>query len=287
MWRLFKVSHHGRKASKAHYHVLVAEIHEEHKEENVVEVKEKTREEILSEKTYRERNIVLNRMDDMQEEYESDVSNRRWDEKRECYFNREGEPVVPKKDIIFEDVLLIIPLRAEYYRNVLKDDRYAKMHEKEIRYAMLSCLRKRDEERMKKSVEEMVNNLKKVAEEVKAENVEVEVVKEIKVVNVEEVKEKVEVYEEVEKAVTEEHQIEEDVQKEEEEVKNENLEAGNAGDEVGVEEKKNDAEIKQTEAAENTEVSFTEVLPKKSKHQSKENRSSLSRDEEAADPCDG
>ncbi|KAF5767425.1 hypothetical protein HanRHA438_Chr14g0634181 [Helianthus annuus] len=223
-------------------------------EENVTaEIKEKTREEILSEKTYRERNIVLNRMDDMQEEYESAVSNKRWDKKRECYYNREGEPVVPKKDIIFDDVLLIIPLRAEYYRNVMKDDTYAKRHEKEIRYAMTSCLRKRDEERMKKSVEEMVNNLKKVAEEVNTKVVVVEVVKEIK-------SEEVEVNEVVKKVVTEKQQIGEEVRKEEEEeVKNENLEAGNAGDEVGVEEKKNDAEMKQTEAAENTEVPITEV----------------------------
>ncbi|MFS7938100.1 hypothetical protein Hanom_Chr05g00435471 [Helianthus anomalus] len=159
---------------KHDHYAFVVEIKEENKdkdtdenkEENfVAEVKKKTREEILSDKTYRERNIVLNRMDDMQEEYESAVSSKRWDKKRECYFNREGEPVVPKKDIIFEDVLLIIPSRAEYYRNVLKDDTYAKRHEKEIRYAMASCLRKRDEERMKKNVEEMINNLKKTADE--------------------------------------------------------------------------------------------------------------------------
>ncbi|KAJ0876109.1 putative transcription factor interactor and regulator CCHC(Zn) family [Helianthus annuus] len=236
--------------SKKHDHyAFVAEIQDENKDketaeirEEKVDVKEKTREEILSEKTYRERNVVYNRMDDMQEEYESSVSNRRRDKKRECYYNREGEPVVPKKDIIFDDVLLIIPLRAEYYSNVMKDDTYAKRHEKEIRYAMLSCLRKRDEERMKKNVEEMVNNPKKVAEEVNAETVEVEVV----------------VNEEVEKAVTEEQQIGEDVKKEEE-VKNENSEAGDASNEVGVEEKQDDAEMKQTEAAENTKVPITEV----------------------------
>ncbi|KAJ0556824.1 putative transcription factor interactor and regulator CCHC(Zn) family [Helianthus annuus] len=170
------VTAHGRKPSKSQHYVFVAEIKNENKEENVVdEVKEKTREEILNEKTYRERNIALNRMDEMQEEYESVVSNKRWDKKRECYFNREGEPVVPKKDIIFEDVLLIIPRSAESYRNVLKDDTYAKRHEKEIKYAMISCLRKRNEiERMKKSVEEMLINLKKAAEEIKAEAVQVE-----------------------------------------------------------------------------------------------------------------
>ncbi|XP_035845254.1 protein TIC 214-like [Helianthus annuus] len=144
-------------------------------------------------------------MDDMQEEYESAVSNRKWDEKREWYFNREGEP--------------------------------------------------------------------KVAEEVKAENAEVEAVKEVKVVNVEEVKEKVEVNEEVEKAVTEEQQIGEEVRKEEKR--------------ISVEEKQDDAEMKQIEAAENTEVPITEVLLKKTECQPKENRSSLAREEEAGEPCVG
>ncbi|KAF5813676.1 putative transcription factor interactor and regulator CCHC(Zn) family [Helianthus annuus] len=244
---------HGRAITEKRKFVFVAEIKEdnkdkdaaENKEENVVvEVKEKTREEILNEKTYRERNVVFNRMDEMQEEYESVVSNRRWDKKRECYYNREGELVVPKKGIIFEDVLLIIPSRAEYYRNVMKDDRYAKRHEKEIRYAMLSCLRKRDEEKMKKNVEEMVNNLKKVAEEVKTEAVEVKIE--------EEIVKKIVVNETFEKAVTEEQQIGEDVKKAEEEVKNENLEAVDDGEE------KQDAKMKQTEAAENTEVPITE-----------------------------
>ena len=174
-------------------------------------------------------------MDDMQEEYEDAVSNRRWDKKRECYYNREGEPVVPKKDIIFDDVLLVVPLRAEYYRRVMKDDAYVKQYEKDIRYAMLSCLRKRDEERMKKSVEEMVENLKKVAEEVETEAVKVEVVKE---------------------AVTEEQQIEEEVKKEE---KNENEKDGDDGDEVSTEVEQDDDEMKQTKAAENTEVPITEV----------------------------
>ncbi|KAJ0852855.1 putative transcription factor interactor and regulator CCHC(Zn) family [Helianthus annuus] len=213
--------------SKKHdYCAFVSEIQDENKDkdtaeirEEKVEIKERTREEILSEKTYKEWNVVHNRMDDMREEYESAVSNRRWDKKRECYYNREGEPVVPKKDIIFDDVLLVVPLRAEYYRNVMKDDTYAKRLEKEIRYAMLSCLRKRDEERMKKSVEEMVNNLKKVAEEV-------EVVKE---------------------AVTEEQQIENEVQKEE---KNENLDA----DEMKQTETAENTEVPITEVHSDSEV---------------------------------
>ncbi|XP_021991280.1 calponin homology domain-containing protein DDB_G0272472-like [Helianthus annuus] len=245
---------HGKTISKNKHYAFVAEI------------KEKTREEILNEKTYRERNIAGNRFDDMQEEYESAVSNKRWDKKRECYVNREGEPVVPKKNTIFDDVLLVIPRSVEYYTNVEKDKTYVKRLDKIIRDVMISSLRKRNEERMKKNVDEMVNDLKKVAEEVK-----VDVVKEEE--------EDVKISEE-KKVVTEEQQVEEAEKKIESsvEVKDEILEV--AGD-VGIDssdEKKNDADQKQMEAN-------TEVLPKKFDCQQEECRSSLAQEEVAAEPC--
>ncbi|KAJ0857218.1 hypothetical protein HanRHA438_Chr13g0587461 [Helianthus annuus] len=137
----------------------------------MAEMKVRTREEILSEKTYRERNIAGNGIDEMQEEYENVVSNKRRDKKRECYVNRDGEPVVPKRDKIHDDVLLVIPRFGEYYSNAAKDKTYAKRLEKIIRHAMTSSLRKRDEERMKKNVENLVDNLKKVVEEIKVEAV--------------------------------------------------------------------------------------------------------------------
>ncbi|KAF5756976.1 putative transcription factor interactor and regulator CCHC(Zn) family [Helianthus annuus] len=71
-----QVTAHGRTTSKSKHHVFVAEI------------KEKTREEILREKTERERFIVGCRMEKMQEEYENAVRNKRWDKNRECYVNR-------------------------------------------------------------------------------------------------------------------------------------------------------------------------------------------------------
>ncbi|MFS7966226.1 hypothetical protein Hanom_Chr09g00771391 [Helianthus anomalus] len=78
-----QVTTHGRSTSKSKHYVFVAEIKEETRKENVMaEVKVKTREEILKEKTYRERNIASNRIDEMKEEYESVVSNKRWDKKR-------------------------------------------------------------------------------------------------------------------------------------------------------------------------------------------------------------
>ncbi|KAF5814458.1 hypothetical protein HanRHA438_Chr03g0123411 [Helianthus annuus] len=115
----------------------------------------------------------------------------------------------------------------------------------------------------------MVNNLKKVAEEVNTEAVEVEAMKEIKLVQeevlkdveTEKSKEIVEVNVEAEKAVTEEQQIGEDEKKTKSlaEVKNENLEACDAGDEASVEEKQNVAEMKQTEISEKTKVPIIEV----------------------------
>ncbi|XP_021991691.1 transcription initiation factor IIE subunit alpha-like [Helianthus annuus] len=72
----------------------------------MAEIKERSREEILKEKTERERFIVGCRMEKMQEEYENAVRNKRWDKNRECYVNREGEPVVPRRDIVHDDVRL-------------------------------------------------------------------------------------------------------------------------------------------------------------------------------------
>ncbi|XP_021975315.1 DNA ligase 1-like [Helianthus annuus] len=250
---------HGRTISKSKHRAFVAEI------------KEKTREEIPSEKTERERFIVGCRMEKMQEEYENAVSNKRWDKKRECYVNRDGEPVVHRRDIVHDDVLLIIPRSGKYYSNVEKDKTYVKRLDKIIRDAMTSSLRKRDEARMKKNVECMVEELKKVAEEVKKKEEKVE---ETVVVNEEVVKE----------AATEEEQFDEMKKKEEkEEVKIERLNA-----DVGVDagdEKKSEADQKQTEA--NTEVPIIEVL-KKIEDCENGNRSSLAqREEEAAEPCVG
>ncbi|XP_021979846.1 probable inactive protein kinase DDB_G0270444 [Helianthus annuus] len=237
---------HGRKALKNQHCVLGAEIKDENKEEKAIaEIKEKTREEILSEKTDREIRIARNRIDEMQQEYEKAVSYKRWDKKQECYVNGDGEQVVPKKEIVFDDVLL-----------------------------------KKDEERVKKNVEEMVNNMKKAAGEVKTEVVEVEIVKDeaVKVENVkihEEDKVK-----EVEKAVTEEQQVVEDEEKTESltEVKIETLKS--ASDKGTGDEKKE--ELKQTEAAENTEV-LNEI-----KDYENGSWSSLTqRDEEVAESCVG
>ncbi|XP_022024758.1 stress response protein nst1-like [Helianthus annuus] len=238
----------------------------------MAEIKVRSREEILKEKTERERFIVGCRMEKMQEEYENAVRNKRWDKNRECYVNREGEPVVPRRDIVHDDVLLVVPRSDEYYSNVVKDKTYVKRLDKIIRDAMTTKLRKRNEERMKKNIENLVDDLKKAAEEVKVE----EKMKD----GVEKAKEKV-----VEKeAVTEKQQVEE-VKKEKEssiEVKVESSTdvAGNVVDE------KQQKEADQTKTEANTKVPITEVL-KKSECQQEECRGSLARKEEAAGPCDG
>ncbi|KAJ0502742.1 hypothetical protein HanHA300_Chr11g0416391 [Helianthus annuus] len=137
-------------------------------------MKMKTREEILKEKTYRERCIMGYRIEDMEREYGEAISYKRWDKKRECYVNKEGEPVVHPSEIVFDEVLAVIPLSGVYYSNAEKDKTYKKRLDKIIRDAMTSSLSKRDEERMKKNVECMVDELKKVAEEVKEKEEKVE-----------------------------------------------------------------------------------------------------------------
>ncbi|KAM0027513.1 hypothetical protein Hdeb2414_s0019g00541091 [Helianthus debilis subsp. tardiflorus] len=175
----------------------------------MTEMKVRPKEEILKEKTEREIFFAGCRIDKMHEEYEEAVSNKRWDKKKECYVNKNGEPVVHKKDIVHDEVLAVIPLSGEYYSNVEKDKTYLK---KLIRNAMTSSLRKMDEERMKKNVEELVVDLKKVAEEVKVEATKEE---DVKVAE----KEEEEVEEKVikKKAVSEEQQTEEEMKKEEKE----------------------------------------------------------------------
>ncbi|KAJ0955610.1 putative transcription factor interactor and regulator CCHC(Zn) family [Helianthus annuus] len=215
---------HGRTISKSKHSAFVPEI------------KEKTREEILNEKTYRERCIVGYKIEDMEREYGNAVSNKRWDKKRECYVNRDGEPVVHPSEIVFDEVLAVIPLSGEYYSNVEKDKTYKKRLDKIIRDAMTSSLRKRDDARMKKNVECMVEELKKVAEEVKEKEEKVVVNKD---------------------AVTEEQQVveEDKTKEEEEEKKNESLNDGGDDAGVGKEEKKKDAD--QTETTNNTDVPIT------------------------------
>ncbi|MFS7903161.1 hypothetical protein Hanom_Chr01g00020751 [Helianthus anomalus] len=105
----------------------------------------------------------------MEKEYEEARNYRRYDKKRECYVNSIGEPVVHPKEVVFDDVLAVIPLSGEYYSNVEKDKHYKKKLDKFIRDVMTASLRQTDEERLKMNVESLVDELKKAAEDVKIE----------------------------------------------------------------------------------------------------------------------
>ncbi|MFS8023278.1 hypothetical protein Hanom_Chr16g01449621 [Helianthus anomalus] len=177
----------------------------------------------------------------MEKEYEEARSNKRWDKKQERYVNRDGEPVVHLSEVVFDEVLAVIPLSGEYYSNVEKDKHYKKRLDKIIRNAMTSSLRKRDEERMKKNADELVNDLKKVAKEVKELKVE----------------EKVVVNEQVEKkVVTEEQQVDEEkmMKKEEEEEEEEEEEVKEEVKEADQTQKEEKAEVPITEVNSNSEI---------------------------------
>ncbi|MFS7968085.1 hypothetical protein Hanom_Chr09g00793391 [Helianthus anomalus] len=74
----------------------------------MAKMKVRMKEEILQEKTEREIFFTGCRIEKMQEEYEDVVRNKRWDKNKECYVNKNGEPVVHKKDIVHDEVLAVI-----------------------------------------------------------------------------------------------------------------------------------------------------------------------------------
>ncbi|MFS7918043.1 hypothetical protein Hanom_Chr03g00196291 [Helianthus anomalus] len=101
----------------------------------------------------------------MQKKYEEARSYKRWDMKRECYINRKGDLVVHKHEVVYNDVFAVIPLSDEFYSNIEKDKDYLKKLDKIIGGVITASLQKRDEERMKKNFENLVEELKKVVEE--------------------------------------------------------------------------------------------------------------------------
>ncbi|MFS8016372.1 hypothetical protein Hanom_Chr15g01367851 [Helianthus anomalus] len=71
-------------------------------------------------------------IEETEKEYEEAKNYGRYDKKRECYVNSKGEPVVHPKEVVFNDVLAVIPLSGEYYSNVAKDKDYVKKLDKII-----------------------------------------------------------------------------------------------------------------------------------------------------------
>ncbi|MFS8025187.1 hypothetical protein Hanom_Chr16g01471951 [Helianthus anomalus] len=81
----------------------------------------KTKEEILQEKTYRERRFEDYRIDKMQREYDEAWRMSRWDKKSECYVNHKGDLVVDSSKVVHNDVLAVISLSGEYYSKIEAD----------------------------------------------------------------------------------------------------------------------------------------------------------------------
>ncbi|KAF5782104.1 putative transcription factor interactor and regulator CCHC(Zn) family [Helianthus annuus] len=119
---------------------------------------------ILQEKTLSERQFADIRLDEMQKAYDEAGRIGRWDKKRECYTDYKGNPIVDSSKVVYEDLLAVIPLSGEYYLKKDADKDYLSKLDKEIREVMTASLRKRDEERLQKNVEKMVDESKKTVE---------------------------------------------------------------------------------------------------------------------------
>ncbi|MFS7953570.1 hypothetical protein Hanom_Chr07g00620261 [Helianthus anomalus] len=111
------------------------------KEEKFAMVAEvKTKEEILEEKTYRERRFADYRIDEIQKEYDEAMKMGRWDKKRKFYVSHNGELVVDSILEGYNDVLAVIPLFGEYYSKIEADKDYLKKLYKIIRDVMTASL---------------------------------------------------------------------------------------------------------------------------------------------------
>ncbi|MFS7967230.1 hypothetical protein Hanom_Chr09g00783341 [Helianthus anomalus] len=143
----------------------------------VAQIKERTKEEILQEKTYKEKYFADCRIQETQEEYEDARSCKRCDKKREYFVNRKGDPIVDRREVVYKDVLTVIPLSGEFYSKKASDKDYLKKLVKIIRGVMTASVKQREEERMKKSVEILVEELNKTAEESSGEERDKEIKK--------------------------------------------------------------------------------------------------------------
>ncbi|MFS7938907.1 hypothetical protein Hanom_Chr05g00445341 [Helianthus anomalus] len=73
---------------------------------------------------------------------------------------RKGDPVVDKREVVYNDVLAVIPLSGEFYSKKASDKDYLKKLDKIITGVMIASVKQREEEKMKKSVEKLLEELK-------------------------------------------------------------------------------------------------------------------------------
>ncbi|MFS8003823.1 hypothetical protein Hanom_Chr13g01218431 [Helianthus anomalus] len=156
----------------------------------------------LQEKTFRERRIADIKLDDLQATYDDAREMARWDKKSECYIDRKGNPVVDSSEVVYDDLLELIPLSGEYYSKRDADKDYVPNLQKKIREVMTASLRKRDKERLKKSDDESLEKTVGEAGEESQKTADEKLKK-----PAEEVVEKQKVIEEVQKQTTKEAEV--------------------------------------------------------------------------------
>ncbi|MFS7910976.1 hypothetical protein Hanom_Chr02g00112521 [Helianthus anomalus] len=101
----------------------------------------------------------------MEKEHEEAITNGRYDKKRECYVNRDGEPVVHKKKIVYEYVLAVIPLLGNFYSNLAKDMNYEKKLQKLVKDVMTNVAGESKVEAVKEE-DVMIEEEEKIEEKV-------------------------------------------------------------------------------------------------------------------------
>ncbi|MFS7916859.1 hypothetical protein Hanom_Chr03g00182301 [Helianthus anomalus] len=89
----------------------------------------------------RERFFADCRIEKLHEEFEEAKCFGRYDKKRECYINPNGDLVVHRREVVYKDVLDVIPLSDEYCSNVEKDKNYLKRLDKIIRDVMTASMK--------------------------------------------------------------------------------------------------------------------------------------------------
>ncbi|MFS7995280.1 putative transcription factor interactor and regulator CCHC(Zn) family [Helianthus anomalus] len=95
----------------------------------------------VREKTTRERRIAGIKLDEMSAAFEEAKRAGRWDEKRKCYTNPQGNPVVDSKSVDFKALLDVIPTAEELYTKKFEDKNYVANMEKRLKEMMLASLK--------------------------------------------------------------------------------------------------------------------------------------------------
>ncbi|MFS7962767.1 hypothetical protein Hanom_Chr08g00730401 [Helianthus anomalus] len=100
----------------------------------------------------RERLIADIKLNEMSAAFEEAKRAGRWDEKRKCYTDPQGNPVVDSKSVDYNALLDVIPTAGELYTKKIEDKNYVANMEKRIREVMLASFKKKKEEAIEENV---------------------------------------------------------------------------------------------------------------------------------------